>query len=281
MSLSAIWWKTKTENVCLGNRFKREVNTPLDSLLSPIVSLCVKIIVFPFGKLKVSCVLYWLFCADLAIDVPDFLDLSRMRATGLQAGEEELPDLMPPIVLPEDTRGTERVHFMSCSMVIHVHSCALTDSSYSWNQQPSLHQSIDEQWWLQLWKWEGHFQTVNMTFCASLISSSHLITFMPTFGSASDTVCWFQIRQGSIFSQRTISWSTTVMTHLWPWGEFACKYPEGTLRAFYAFREGQTSQNFKYHISFLSSHHYYHLTLFLTSSSVRFASEEKGLLFWK
>uniref|UniRef100_A0A8C4P1H0 Ubiquitin carboxyl-terminal hydrolase n=1 Tax=Dicentrarchus labrax TaxID=13489 RepID=A0A8C4P1H0_DICLA len=41
---------------------------------------------------------------DLAIDVPDFLDLSRLRATGLQAGEEELPDLMPPIVLPEDTR---------------------------------------------------------------------------------------------------------------------------------------------------------------------------------
>ncbi|MED6264114.1 Ubiquitin carboxyl-terminal hydrolase 13, partial [Characodon lateralis] len=40
----------------------------------------------------------------LAIDVPDFLDVSRLRATGLQAGEEELPDLMPPIVLPEDTR---------------------------------------------------------------------------------------------------------------------------------------------------------------------------------
>lgn len=46
---------------------------------------------------------------DLAIDVPDFLDLSRMRATGLQAGEEELPDLMPPIVLPEDTRGTKTI----------------------------------------------------------------------------------------------------------------------------------------------------------------------------
>uniref|UniRef100_A0A8C8DKQ4 Ubiquitin carboxyl-terminal hydrolase n=1 Tax=Oryzias sinensis TaxID=183150 RepID=A0A8C8DKQ4_9TELE len=35
---------------------------------------------------------------DLTIDVPDFLDLSRLRATGLQADEEELPDLMPPIV---------------------------------------------------------------------------------------------------------------------------------------------------------------------------------------
>ncbi|KAG7282859.1 hypothetical protein CRUP_020697, partial [Coryphaenoides rupestris] len=41
---------------------------------------------------------------DLSIDVPDFLDLNRLRATGLQAGEEELPDLSPPIVLPEDTR---------------------------------------------------------------------------------------------------------------------------------------------------------------------------------
>lgn len=37
--------------------------------------------------------------------MPDFMDLNRLRATGLQAGEEELPDLMPPIVIPEDTRG--------------------------------------------------------------------------------------------------------------------------------------------------------------------------------
>ncbi|XP_056270598.1 ubiquitin carboxyl-terminal hydrolase 13 isoform X3 [Pseudoliparis swirei] len=41
---------------------------------------------------------------DLAIDVPDFLDLSRLRAIGLQASEEELPDLLPPIMLAEDTR---------------------------------------------------------------------------------------------------------------------------------------------------------------------------------
>uniref|UniRef100_A0A3P8ZIA8 Ubiquitin carboxyl-terminal hydrolase n=1 Tax=Esox lucius TaxID=8010 RepID=A0A3P8ZIA8_ESOLU len=44
---------------------------------------------------------------DLSIEVPDFLDLSRFRGTGLQAGEEELPDLAPPIVLPEDTRAPE------------------------------------------------------------------------------------------------------------------------------------------------------------------------------
>ncbi|KAJ8374375.1 hypothetical protein SKAU_G00049550 [Synaphobranchus kaupii] len=43
---------------------------------------------------------------DVNIDVPDFLDLSRFRATGLQAGEEELPDLTPPIVIPEDTRDS-------------------------------------------------------------------------------------------------------------------------------------------------------------------------------
>uniref|UniRef100_A0A8C7NI81 Ubiquitin carboxyl-terminal hydrolase n=1 Tax=Oncorhynchus mykiss TaxID=8022 RepID=A0A8C7NI81_ONCMY len=44
---------------------------------------------------------------DLSIDMPDFLDLSRLRGTGLQAGEQELPDLTPPIVLPEDTRAPE------------------------------------------------------------------------------------------------------------------------------------------------------------------------------
>ena len=50
--------------------------------------------------------MFWFLRADMSIDVPDFLDLNRFRATGLQAGEEELPDLSPPIVLPEDTRGT-------------------------------------------------------------------------------------------------------------------------------------------------------------------------------
>uniref|UniRef100_A0A671TDX6 Ubiquitin carboxyl-terminal hydrolase n=1 Tax=Sinocyclocheilus anshuiensis TaxID=1608454 RepID=A0A671TDX6_9TELE len=44
---------------------------------------------------------------DVSVDIPDFLDLNRLRATGLQAGEEELPDLTPPIVIPEDTRAPE------------------------------------------------------------------------------------------------------------------------------------------------------------------------------
>ncbi|KTG32081.1 hypothetical protein cypCar_00009210, partial [Cyprinus carpio] len=43
---------------------------------------------------------------DVSVDVPDFLDLNRLRATGLQTGEAELPDLTPPIVIPEDTRGS-------------------------------------------------------------------------------------------------------------------------------------------------------------------------------
>uniref|UniRef100_A0A8C2H546 Ubiquitin carboxyl-terminal hydrolase n=1 Tax=Cyprinus carpio TaxID=7962 RepID=A0A8C2H546_CYPCA len=44
---------------------------------------------------------------DVSVDVPDFLDLNRLRATGLQTGEAELPDLTPPIVIPEDTRAPE------------------------------------------------------------------------------------------------------------------------------------------------------------------------------
>lgn len=58
--------------------------------------------------------LLWIFImamyADISVDVPDFLDLNRLRATGLQPGEEELPDLTPPIVIPEDTRGENVMH---------------------------------------------------------------------------------------------------------------------------------------------------------------------------
>lgn len=41
---------------------------------------------------------------DVSIELPDFLDLNRLRSTGLQNGEEELPDFTPPIVIPEDSR---------------------------------------------------------------------------------------------------------------------------------------------------------------------------------
>ncbi|KAK3574764.1 hypothetical protein QTP86_017512 [Hemibagrus guttatus] len=43
---------------------------------------------------------------DVSVDMPDFMDLNWLRATGLQASEEELPDLTPPIVIPEDTRDS-------------------------------------------------------------------------------------------------------------------------------------------------------------------------------
>lgn len=37
--------------------------------------------------------------------MPDFLDISHLRARGLQPGEEELPDIAPPIVIPDDPKG--------------------------------------------------------------------------------------------------------------------------------------------------------------------------------
>lgn len=75
---------------------------------------------------------------DLAIDVPEFLDLNRLRATGLQPGEEELPDLMPPIVLPEDTRGTDTQMSKCSSPVCKVHSLiwasVFCEKSLAWFQ---------------------------------------------------------------------------------------------------------------------------------------------------
>ncbi|NXY58705.1 UBP13 hydrolase, partial [Callaeas wilsoni] len=41
---------------------------------------------------------------DVSIDMPDFLDISHLRARGLQPGEEELPDIAPPIVIPDDPK---------------------------------------------------------------------------------------------------------------------------------------------------------------------------------
>ncbi|XP_066565709.1 ubiquitin carboxyl-terminal hydrolase 13 isoform X2 [Amia ocellicauda] len=49
---------------------------------------------------------------DLSIDMPDFLDISHLRASGLQPGEEELPDLAPPIVIPDDPRDNSMNNFM-------------------------------------------------------------------------------------------------------------------------------------------------------------------------
>ena len=35
-------------------------------------------------------------CADVAVDMPDTVDLSYLRASGLQPGEEELPEQKVP-----------------------------------------------------------------------------------------------------------------------------------------------------------------------------------------
>ncbi|KAM6127805.1 ubiquitin carboxyl-terminal hydrolase 13 isoform 1-T1 [Phoenicopterus ruber ruber] len=43
---------------------------------------------------------------DVSIDMPDFLDINHLRARGLQPGEEELPDIAPPIIIPNDPKDT-------------------------------------------------------------------------------------------------------------------------------------------------------------------------------
>uniref|UniRef100_UPI00398E846F ubiquitin carboxyl-terminal hydrolase 13 n=1 Tax=Pristiophorus japonicus TaxID=55135 RepID=UPI00398E846F len=49
---------------------------------------------------------------DVSIDMPDLLDISHLRATGLQPGEEELPDISPPIIIPDRPKGHLLNHFM-------------------------------------------------------------------------------------------------------------------------------------------------------------------------
>ncbi|KAG8136194.1 hypothetical protein E2320_009182 [Naja naja] len=42
---------------------------------------------------------------DVSIDMPDLLDITHLRATGFQPGEEELPDISPPVIIPDDPKG--------------------------------------------------------------------------------------------------------------------------------------------------------------------------------
>uniref|UniRef100_A0A8B9FQ50 Ubiquitin carboxyl-terminal hydrolase n=1 Tax=Amazona collaria TaxID=241587 RepID=A0A8B9FQ50_9PSIT len=44
---------------------------------------------------------------DVSIDMPDFLDINHLRARGLQPGEEELPDIAPPIIIPDDPKALD------------------------------------------------------------------------------------------------------------------------------------------------------------------------------
>ncbi|XP_069831233.1 ubiquitin carboxyl-terminal hydrolase 13 isoform X2 [Dendropsophus ebraccatus] len=49
---------------------------------------------------------------DVAVEMPDVLDVNPLRAKGLQPGEEELPNIAPPIVIPDDPKDRFRNHFM-------------------------------------------------------------------------------------------------------------------------------------------------------------------------
>ncbi|XP_074887547.1 ubiquitin carboxyl-terminal hydrolase 13 isoform X2 [Buteo buteo] len=49
---------------------------------------------------------------DVSVDMPDFLDISHLRARGLQPGEEELPDIAPPIIIPDDPKDRMTNHFV-------------------------------------------------------------------------------------------------------------------------------------------------------------------------
>lgn len=58
-----------------------------------------KSVVFEFAH-----VFFFFFfsCTDVSIDVPDTLDLSALRATGQQPGEELLPEVAPPPLMTPD-----------------------------------------------------------------------------------------------------------------------------------------------------------------------------------
>ncbi|NXH22660.1 UBP13 hydrolase, partial [Bucco capensis] len=55
---------------------------------------------------------------DVSIDMPDFLDISHLRARGLQPGEEELPDMAPPIIIPDDPKVEIRHLYLRRSFLV-------------------------------------------------------------------------------------------------------------------------------------------------------------------
>ncbi|ETE63253.1 Ubiquitin carboxyl-terminal hydrolase 13 [Ophiophagus hannah] len=52
------------------------------------------------------------FWSNVSIDMPDLLDITHLRATGFQPGEEELPDISPPVIIPDDPKDGMMNHFM-------------------------------------------------------------------------------------------------------------------------------------------------------------------------
>ncbi|NWQ95037.1 UBP13 hydrolase, partial [Burhinus bistriatus] len=53
---------------------------------------------------------------DVSIDMPDFLDINHLRARGLQPGEEELPDIAPPIIIPDGPKG---IYYFSLDSLLY------------------------------------------------------------------------------------------------------------------------------------------------------------------
>ncbi|NXY35292.1 UBP5 hydrolase, partial [Pomatorhinus ruficollis] len=43
---------------------------------------------------------------DVSIEMPEELDISALQGTGLQEGEEEMPDIAPPLVTPDEPKGS-------------------------------------------------------------------------------------------------------------------------------------------------------------------------------
>ena len=44
--------------------------------------------------------------SDVSIEMPDELDIAALRGTGLQPEEEEMPDIAPPLVTPDEPKGS-------------------------------------------------------------------------------------------------------------------------------------------------------------------------------
>ncbi|XP_040284198.1 ubiquitin carboxyl-terminal hydrolase 13 isoform X2 [Bufo bufo] len=77
---------------------------------------------------------------DVAVEMPDVLDVNNLRAKGLQPGEEELPNIAPPIVIPDDPKDRFRNHFMEdFAEPLNIPGCAAASAQPSYE----LHAQID------------------------------------------------------------------------------------------------------------------------------------------
>ncbi len=135
---------------------------------------------------------------------------------------------MPPIVLPEDTRGTELVHFTprvvygGSGTCVCVCVCIHTAVCIGRYINTVVHQTP----WLQLRQCKVHFMPLLIWHFVLYSFPLHICkqTLAPTFGSASDIFCGFQISKRSIFlTQNSLSripqlpwltYSTAIFRHI-------------------------------------------------------------------